>query len=72
MGTGRGAALQSPSAALGAGGWGRPKGGRWSGRAGGDGMGPGLRLVTGGGCRRGPWEGGAGARREATPAAAPG
>uniref|UniRef100_A0A2K6QLI5 Chromosome 12 C1orf122 homolog n=1 Tax=Rhinopithecus roxellana TaxID=61622 RepID=A0A2K6QLI5_RHIRO len=35
-------------------------------------MGPGLRLVTGGGCRRGPREGGAGARREATPAGAPG
>ncbi|EAX07316.1 chromosome 1 open reading frame 122, isoform CRA_d, partial [Homo sapiens] len=28
-------------------GGGRPKGGRWSGRASGDGMGPGLRLVTG-------------------------
>ncbi|EAX07313.1 chromosome 1 open reading frame 122, isoform CRA_a, partial [Homo sapiens] len=53
-------------------GGGRPKGGRWSGRASGDGMGPGLRLVTGGGCRRGPREGGAGARREATPTAAPG
>lgn len=47
MGTGRGAALRSPSAVLGAGGWGLPKGGRWSGRAGRDGMGPGFRLVTG-------------------------
>lgn len=55
MGTGRGAALRNLSAALG---WGRPKGGRWSGRAGGDGMGPRLRLVTGvrgGPSGRGEW-----------------
>lgn len=57
MGTGRGAASPSLRAALGRG-WGRPKGRQWSGRVGGDGMGPGLRLVTGvrgGPSGRGEW-----------------